>query len=293
MTSIITVLIPNFNRNDFLFDTLNSIKNQTIDCSLLKIKVVDDCSSLENPELVIRKFLDLNISLIVNEKNLGQMRNINKCIKLSDSEYTHILHSDDTLAPNFYEEILKVINYVPEIDYIFCPSNYIDEKGVNIGNTGQIFDQATYLVNFNERLYLEQLIQTPSIIVRTKVYSEIGSFRTDLHMCEDWDMWIRISKRFKGYYIPKFLANYRVNSISTSSSNQFNGNYLKDLKKLQNEFFLLHHSPIIYRKSVINYSGFFVRNAVKVKGMRNVINHLRYLQPFSNKLKFLYYRIVS
>jgi glycosyltransferase involved in cell wall biosynthesis len=294
MSNKITVIIPNYNRNELLRETLNSLALQTINLSKINIYVVDDCSNDdENPLDVINEFNHIDISFLRNETNLGQINNLNRCINISQTEYTHLLHSDDLLLPDFYERVFNIIDNQPEIGFVFSPSFYIDHTGRIIGDTGILESNNGVVNEWLTLIFCEQLIQTPSIVVKTQIYRELGGFRSDLRCAEDWEMWVRISILYNGYYIPERLSKYRVHNLSTSGSVSFNGVFLEDLKKLQLEFFRIHKSKVILQLSRRKYSDFFVANVNRISGISNYLAHFRYISSFWGKLKFIYYRLAS
>jgi glycosyltransferase involved in cell wall biosynthesis len=288
---IISVLIPNFNRNKLLYKTIQSISNQTINLSLLEVVVVDDCSDKEDPTDVISQF-NFPIKLIRNSVNLGQVKNLNTCITSANCDYIHILHSDDLLHCDFYKRVLNVI-YQTQPACIFSSSFYIDDFDKVIGKNKILSLHDGILYDLLDRLYVEQVIQTPSIVIKKAVYQDVGFFRQDLFMTEDWDMWVRIARNFNFWYIADYLSYYRVNSNSTSSNNTFNGNFLKDLVKLQNHFYLQHDNFKLLKKSQIKYAQFFVSYSKKVKGFLNNLRHLIYIKPIRLKLIFIINKLKS
>ncbi len=287
----ISVIIPNYNRNDLLLDTLNSVLSQTINLDFLDIIVVDDCSEKENPQDIIDKFHP-RVKLVRNDINLGQVKNLNKCIELASSDLIHILHSDDLISNYFYERVLKAFDN-KDVNVVFSSSYYINDFGKIIGQNDKLSISEGFISDIKKLLFIEQVIQTPSIVVRSSVYHEFGTFRNDFFMVEDWEMWARISQKYPFWYIPDFLSYYRINSISTSNSNIFNGNFLKDLKKIQNEFYEIHEDSYILNLSREKYAKFFIGNAKKIQGVNNNILHFKYMPNNYLRLKYLYQKVKS
>ena len=76
----ITVLIPVYNRSDYLGKAIESILNQTnIDFELL---IIDNASTDDSVE-IIKSYKDERIRLVINEKNFGQSFSMNKGIKIA------------------------------------------------------------------------------------------------------------------------------------------------------------------------------------------------------------------
>jgi hypothetical protein len=63
-----------------------------------------------------------------------------------------------------------------------------------------------------KKLYTEQYIQTPSMVVKREVYETIGTFDRRLNCMEDWEMWIRIANSYPIATTNKVLALYRTHT---------------------------------------------------------------------------------
>jgi glycosyltransferase involved in cell wall biosynthesis len=286
---IISVVIPNYNRNTLLEETLNSVIVQTIGTELLDIIVVDDNSELENPLEVISKFNSFGVKLVRNNVNLGQMKNLNKCLALALCTYVHLLHSDDTIEPTFYFEILKQFESFPDSGAVFTRNFYINDSG-QITGVSPIHQEKTGIIgDWKNKLYLEQLIQTPSIVVKKSIYNKVGDFNENLKTCEDWEMWTRISDVSTIVYHNQILASYRSTSISNSATTSFDGTFFNDLSNLQKVFYLQHRDKELYIKSRILYGNFFIRNLNELLNMRLMwhIRLLNYLPNFKLKIKYI------
>jgi hypothetical protein len=74
--------------------------------------------------------------------------------------------------------------------------------------TAQPLDLFTSLIECN-------FIATPAIVVRKKCYEQVGDFDTQLSICEDYDMWLRLAKGFTIVGLPTPLVKVRVHDSST------------------------------------------------------------------------------
>src|SRR5947207_16010963 len=90
-----SVMIPTFNRTTYLRRTLESVLAQDPGREQMQIEVVDDCSTADNPEPVVRAIADDRVEFSRNIKNLGLMSNINRCIERAREHLIHILHSNE------------------------------------------------------------------------------------------------------------------------------------------------------------------------------------------------------
>ena len=98
---LVTVLMPVYNGERYLFSAIESILNQTFqDFELL---IVDDCSN-DNSIKIIESFSNKKINLIRNNKNQGQSATMNRGLKLSKGKYIARLDQDDLS----YKERLQI-----------------------------------------------------------------------------------------------------------------------------------------------------------------------------------------
>ncbi len=105
MNSLVSIIIPTFNRQDFIEDAIISAINQTY--KNLEVVIVDNSSS-DNTLLIIEKYAkkDDRIRYYVNNENIGPVYNWEKCINYAQGEYIKILWSDDLIATSYLEDTL-------------------------------------------------------------------------------------------------------------------------------------------------------------------------------------------
>ena len=104
-----SVMIPTYNCANLLEQTLLSILQQDPGEELMQIEVIDDCSTIDNPEEVVNRLGKGRIKFFRQPKNVGAIRNFNTCINRSNGEFVHILHGDDWIENGFYNEINNLI----------------------------------------------------------------------------------------------------------------------------------------------------------------------------------------
>ncbi len=109
MTPKISVLIPLYNRKQYVADCINSVLNQTFQD--FEIIIRDDFSTDGVFEFVQKNFFDSRIKLFRNKKNLGEAPTINLLVQDAVAKYFTILHNDDlylqNALQNFYETAEK------------------------------------------------------------------------------------------------------------------------------------------------------------------------------------------
>jgi glycosyltransferase involved in cell wall biosynthesis len=180
----------------------------------MEIEVVDNCST-DDPEAVVRELGRGRIRFYRQPRNVGAVENFNTCIRRARGEWVHILHADDVIRPGFFAHARRAATEHPAIGAFVCRLIYIDETGLWTGLSELEARTAGILgEDFVTRQLLEQRIQFAGMIVRRRVYEELGGFRPELNHCTDWDMWNRVVAHRQIFYDPEPLAHYRIHSRS-------------------------------------------------------------------------------
>ena len=222
-----TVVIPTYNCANYLKETLASVLEQDPGEASMEIIVVDDHSTKDDPEAVVKEFGKGRVKFIRQEKNVGKVKNYEAGLRASRGRYIHQLHGDDLVYDGFYKEIEVLFNANPRAGAAFCRTNYIDYGGRITGVTGMIQDNEGIVPDILEKLYTQQYIQTPSIVVKREVYETIGCFDRRLNCMEDWEMWIRIANYYPIAASNKVLAAYRSHHNNATNSTFKDGTALK------------------------------------------------------------------
>ena len=222
-----SVLIPTYNCANYLKETLASVLEQDPGEASMEIIVVDDHSTKDDPEAVVKEFGKGRVKFIRQEKNVGKVKNYETGLTVSRGRYIHQLHGDDKVLPGFYKEMEAIFNESPNAVAAFCRTNYIDSKSRVTGVTGMIQDKEGIVPNMLEKLYTKQYIQTPSMVVKREVYETIGCFDRRLNCMEDWEMWIRIANNYPIAVSNKVLAAYRSHEENATNNTFKDGTALK------------------------------------------------------------------
>ena len=218
-----SVMIPVYNRTTYLEKTLRSVLCQDPGADEMQIEVVDDASTMGDPQALVQQVCGDRVSFVRQPHNIGGVANWNSCIERSAGEWVHILHSDDIVLPGFYERLRVALERRNDIGAAFCRHTGIDENGSLLWTSPLERPTPGILDGFIEKISVSQRIQCPSIVVRRAVYEALGGFRPDLFHAQDWEMWIRITAHYPVWYEPAILAAFRSHSASWTASNVKSG----------------------------------------------------------------------
>lgn len=109
MNKIVSILVPVYNRESIIAETLESALSQTY--RNIEVIVVDNAST-DNTWDVIQQVAntDSRIKAFRNESNIGPVRNWLRCVEKASGEYGKILWSDDLISPDFLEKCLPLLD---------------------------------------------------------------------------------------------------------------------------------------------------------------------------------------
>ena len=214
-----SVMIPTFNCANYLAEAIGSVLAQDRGPEEMQIEVVDDASSIDDPETVTRAIGQGRVLFHRQPSNVGHTRNFATCLDRARGRLVHLLHGDDRVEPGFYAAMERAFSAAPAIGAAFCRNRYIDADGVERSIEDVLQGEAGVLANAVERLADEQHIMTPSIVVLREVYERLGGFDERLRCSEDWEMWVRVAAAYPIWYEPQVLAAYRMHENSNTGRN--------------------------------------------------------------------------
>ena len=222
-----SVVIPTYNCAHYLRETLISVLAQDPGKKVMEIIVVDDHSTKDDPETVVKEFGQGRVQFIKQEKNVGKVKNYETGLFASSGRYIHQLHGDDLVYDGFYKEMEALFNANSNAGAAFSRTNYIDYGSRITGVTGMIQNNEGTVPDMLEKLYTQQYIQTPSMVVKREVYETIGCFDRRLNCMEDWEMWIRIANNYPIASSNKVLAAYRSHHNNATTKTFMDGTALQ------------------------------------------------------------------
>ena len=192
----ISVVIPSYNRKEFLKRSIDSAINQTK--KPFEIIVVDD-GSTDGTETMIKS--DYDFVKFIKQKNKGVSAARNIGIEVSIGEWICFLDSDDEWKKNKLEKQIIAMKSNP--GYKFSHSNEIWIKnGIRINQKkkhkkygGDIFDKCLDMCR----------ISPSSVMIDKTVFDEVGNFNENLVVCEDYELWLRICDKYRVFFIDEPL----------------------------------------------------------------------------------------
>ena len=211
------IISANYNNEKFLSNFLISINQSTFLPN--KLIIVDDAST-DSSLLVIKKLkveLKYKVCIIVNEKNLGFAKSLNKAIKEITSEYFARLDPDDYVKPKRFEAQLNFLKNNNKIDLVGSNTDYIRLKR-KISNSNNPISHLKI-----KKLIMKGLIPVihGSIMGRSQTIKKF-TYNQDLVPAEDYALFAYyISKKMKIANLRDSLTCVNIHSSSVSNDLKF------------------------------------------------------------------------
>ncbi len=241
----ISVIIPTYNREQFILQAIKSIQNQSIHVD--EIIVVDDGSTDGTKELL--KDEDI---LYIYQENRGVSFARNRGIKEAKHRWIAFLDSDDLWHKDKIQEHVSLHVNNPNL-----LASFSDEKWMK---NGKIINKKKHLRK-EEPTFLNSLrvckIGTSTLFIDKSIFDDVGLFDESLSVCEDYDMWLRVLYRYEIRLIDKELITKRAGDHNQLSFNTplIDAYRVKALQKHINSIYQKEVLQEIEYKSSILQSG--------------------------------------
>lgn len=206
----VSVVMPVLNGERYLRYSIESILKQTYtDFELLIVNDGSTDSSLE----IIKSYSDPRIRLINNEKNLGLVKTRNLGFYEAKGIYIALLDCDDIAYPTRLAEQIAAMDKDSELGLLGSWADCIDEYGKNLSNISWRPEISSSKIPAT--LLFMNCFATSSVLIRKQALPDTW-YREEYPVAEDYDLYVRITQKFKASNLPNFLAAYRSHNKGIS-----------------------------------------------------------------------------
>jgi glycosyltransferase involved in cell wall biosynthesis len=279
MVSLVSIIIPTYNRASYIQKALDSVFKQTY--RDFEVIVIDDGSS-DNTKEVLQKYGNRIRYSYQDNHGISHARNTG--IRNSKGDYIAFLDSDDYWLPEKLNRQIELFHTNPEYGMVAscCASIRLDgsyrDKN-RPGKSGWILKD----------LFQANFIRTSSAVIKKDCFDRVGVFDEQLKECEEYDLWLRIAAQFPIGFINESLAVY-VDNPDGVSTDSLTGRLYR-LKVLEKQYLKEQIPEKIYAKRIANtchYIGrHFLARGDKMKG-KHYIKKAQKLRPLYIKNMFYF-----
>ena len=246
----VSVVIPTYNGEQFIEDSIRSVLNQTRQAD--EIIISDDNSS--DRTIDICKKYSKKLKIFQNpEGPSGFVNGWNNAISLASSEFISILHQDDLLAPTFFEEIEKAYLENPDVKHFVSICSYIDGEGrllrKSTHNSGVIkrYKGREYTDIYVIKGY-DHINRCPGVVTHRDIF-KVCQYRPEAGHIADDDFFMRVGNFTDVICIHKPLAFYREHESSETGHLDY---FKINLRLLRDHYYQItqfNNNPILSDKA--------------------------------------------
>lgn len=272
---MVSIIIPTYNRGRLIKKSIDSILNQTY--TNFELIIVDDNSD-DNTEDIVKAIDDKRIRYVKQNENIGANKARNLGVEISNGKYIAFNDSDDEWLPNKLElQLDKLIK--TNSDLVFCSYNRYDGERRMIVPNVEIDSKTIF-----RDLLRGNLISTQTILVKKQCLLN-QKFDETLPRFQDWDLVIRIAKKYKIEFVDIPLVNVYVQEDSISKSSVkakialdiMRKKYIEDLKLDKRAMSRWYRMSMQYSES-LQSRGNYLLNAIKNDpiNIKNIASFIKY-----------------
>jgi glycosyltransferase involved in cell wall biosynthesis len=213
---LVSVVVPAYNCARYVAEALRSALEQQY--NPVEIIVVNDGSTDDTPE-VIRTFGD-RITLI-NQSNAGAAAARNAAIEKARGDYIAFLDSDDLWLPGKLAAQVSYLEAHPEIGMVYSAwSEWRTDSTGQFEPPAQPGKAITVAIDpmtsgwLYNRLLLGCIIHTTTVMIRSEIVKQVGTFDVSLRRGQDYDYWLRVSRVTPIHKLQNRLSLYRIHGES-------------------------------------------------------------------------------
>jgi glycosyltransferase involved in cell wall biosynthesis len=209
MSAAISLILPNYNRDRYLADAINSILAQTY--AHFELLIWDDGSTDSSLDIA-HDFAQRDDRIRVHAaSHRGIAPTLKAAIAQTTFPYLGWVDSDDKLAPTALAETVAILNKLPQVGMVYTQYTVIDEGG----NTQGLGDRCR--ISYSKERLLIDFMTFHFRLMRRSVYEQVGGIDDSFQWAEDYDLCLKISEVTQIYHLPKPLYFYRRHSSNLTN----------------------------------------------------------------------------
>ena len=204
---IVTVLMPVLNGTSHINEAIDSILNQSL--RNFELLIIDDGSE-DTTVKKIRSYNDSRIHLILNHKNIGQSKTLNKGLDMARGKYIARMDQDDISMPNRLKKQVEFMEANSNVDV--CGS-----WAKIAGDYDGVLELETESEMIKMNLLTNKNLVHPAVMIRrrTLIINDL-KYDPNFIVANDYDLWVRMFDYCTFANLPEPLLEYRVHSDQSS-----------------------------------------------------------------------------
>jgi glycosyltransferase involved in cell wall biosynthesis len=239
----LSILVPTFNRAEYLEECIDSLLTTTVDCEI----IISDNASTDGTEALVRRYTDSRIRYFRQSENII-ISSYQFLYREARGEYLATIGDDDRILPGCYEKKIAILDRFSDIDLVYSLWNRIDPAGKFQGVVHWPgLTHHSYLGGRDEfcDMVVASYIMLQTVVIRRSLYDDWGAYDlgAGLEASVDWDQYIRYVQHAKTAFLHEPTVDIRVHPTSSTSSLGPQGAFDRDRLRIWRRHLLENRNP--------------------------------------------------
>lgn len=201
--------MPVYNGGAYLPPAVKSVLAQTL--ADFELIIIDD-GSTDNSRETLESFAEKDARIrLFSQPNRGVTASLNRALGKARGKYLARMDSDDICVEDRFALQATALETRPELGVLGGAALLIDERGEFIAK------QSYPRLRDKERLLRGSLLCHPAVMGRAELFRAAGGYREYYKYCEDYDLWLRLSRLTEIDNLPDTLLHYRMHGGNVTS----------------------------------------------------------------------------
>lgn len=221
---LVSLIVTSYKHADYIDDCIKSILAQTY--FNMEILYLDDASgdgtfekAQSYKEALEKKYE--KVTYILNKKNNGVIKNLNRLVRMSRGKYVKFLAADDFMLFDGIEKLVSFMENHTEYDMAYS-NGLLGTEETHFPMRSNVETQIYEAIppsggDLFDLLYEKDFISAPTVIIKRSIYDRVGLYDEDIGI-EDWDYFLRVAKEGIIGYLAQSTMMYRIVDSSMSHS---------------------------------------------------------------------------
>jgi len=259
----VSVVMSVYNGEKYLRQAIDSILNQTY--TDFEFIIIDD-GSTDSTREIVRSYGDSRIQFVQNGGNIGLTKSLNKGLQIAEGRYVARMDADDLSSPYRLKTQMDFLEDHPDYAVVGTFLNIIDENS----NYVQTAHKPVTDSMIREHVKHDNCIAHGSAMIRKSCLTDIGFYDESIERSQDYDLFLRLSEKYKMANIPQCLYMWRDHEDNVSTKHRNEQMHFVEMVKTRaqgrKETAGAHHARLRPQFSVLmaNYSnGRYIGEAIQ------------------------------
>lgn len=213
----ISVVIPSFNKKQYIAGTISSIIAQHYPNFEI---IIMDGGSTDGTLGIINKYARKYPRIIKyqSQKDKGQWDAINKGFKMAKGKILAYINADDEYFPGAFSEVEKMYKANVDAFWFAGRGRVIDKTGLRIAKLSTFYKNCLLFLNSRFLLLSTNYLMQPSVFLTRTAYKKFGPFVGHKNFVMEYDLWLKISRQKMPVITNRYLSSFRIEPGTISAS---------------------------------------------------------------------------